>query len=86
MSKKPNFISMEGMVWNANNVLDHALDPKTNGVPRYLFSMCKGVLLISIAEVGLIFKGSVGTGVVMARNHKRWSAPSAVGLAGIGWG
>uniref|UniRef100_A0A6U6CC08 Ysc84 actin-binding domain-containing protein n=1 Tax=Odontella aurita TaxID=265563 RepID=A0A6U6CC08_9STRA len=75
------------MIWNANHVLDCALDPKTNGVPRDLFAQCAGIVLISVVEVGFIFSGNVGTGVIVARNEDgTWSAPSACGLGGIGFG
>jgi SH3 domain-containing YSC84-like protein 1 len=76
-----------GMMWNANHVLDQALDPKTNGVPRNLFKSCKGIVLISVVEAGFIFTGSVGTGLLLAKKaNGAWSAPSAIGLTGIGWG
>ena len=78
---------MEGMIWNANHVLDSALDPKTNGIPRDLFKQCKGIVLLSVIEAGFCFSGNVGTGVVMARAEDgSWSPPSAVGLAGVGFG
>ena len=78
---------MEGMIWNANHVLDSALDPKTNGVPRDLFKACKGIVLLSVIEAGFVFSGNVGTGVVMARAEDgTWSPPSAVGLAGVCFG
>ena len=78
---------MEGMIWNANHVLDSALDPKTNGIPRDLFKQCKGIVLLSVIEAGFCFSGNVGTGVVMARaDDGSWSPPSAVGLAGVGFG
>jgi len=78
---------MEGMIWNANHVLDTALDPKTPGVPRQILAHCKGIVLISVVEVGFIFSGSVGTGVILAQNDDGvWSPPSAVGLTGVGFG
>lgn len=86
-SSKPARTTMEGMIWNANHVLDSALDPKTNGIPRDLFKACKGVVLMSVIEAGFCFSGNVGTGVVMARAEDgTWSPPSAVGLAGVGFG
>ena len=75
----------EGMVWNANHVLDRALDPKTNGVPRKLFENCVGLILISIVEAGFIFSGNVGTGLLLAKQADgKWSAPSSIGLTGVG--
>jgi len=85
--KRPSRTTMEGMIWNANHVLDCALDPKTNGVPRDLFTQCAGIVLISVVEVGFIFSGNVGTGVIIARDQDgTWSPPSACGLGGVGFG
>ena len=37
--------------------------------------------------MGFIFTGRMGTGLVVARlPDGRWSAPSAIGPAGVGWG
>ena len=32
--KRPDRTTMEGMIWNANHVLDQALSPDTPGIPR----------------------------------------------------
>lgn len=38
-------------------------------------------------KVGFVFTGRVGTGLVVARlPDGRWSAPSAIATAGVGWG
>jgi lipid-binding SYLF domain-containing protein len=73
----------------ANHVLEQALAPGSNGVPKSLFSKdLKGIVLISVVEVGFIFSGNVGTGILMARDSgtNAWSPPCAVGLTGVGWG
>ena len=78
---------MEGMIWNANHMLDMMLDSKTPGVSRALFHNCKGLVLLSVVEAGLIFSGSLGTGVMLTQNNKgEWSAPSALALTGLGFG
>lgn len=78
---------MEGMIWNANHVLDQALSPDTPGIPRGMIKNCKGIILLSVVEAGFIFSGNVGTGVVIAHKYdETWSPPSAIGLGGIGWG
>jgi len=80
-------LSMEGMIWNADHVLQQALDPNTNGVPKELFAKCVGLLLISVVEVGFIFSGSVGTGILLKKNDDAsWSKPCAMALGGMGWG
>jgi lipid-binding SYLF domain-containing protein len=73
----------------ANHVLEQALAPENNGVPENLLNEdLKGIILISVVEVGFIFSGNVGTGIVMSRDSftPTWSTPCAVGLTGIGVG
>jgi len=88
---------MEGMLWNANHVLDSALDPKntakhpggkSGAIPKDLIERCHGIVLISVVEAGFIFSGSVGSGVLMAHYPEwgTWSSPSAVSLKGVGFG
>lgn len=46
-----------------------------------------GIILISVVEVGVIFSGNIGTGIVMRKYPDgTWSPPSACGLTGIGFG
>jgi len=87
--KAPKRITMPGMIWQANEVLKWAMDPKTGGLHPELFGpSLLGIAFISIVEAGFIFSGNVGTGIVMARDEEtgEWSPPSALGLTGIGWG
>lgn len=87
MSKRPKSTSMEGMIWNANHVLDTALSVRTNGIPKHLVHKCKGVVLLTVHEVGIVMSGSSGTGVVVAQTDPgNWSAPSAIGMQGAGMG
>jgi lipid-binding SYLF domain-containing protein len=84
---KPDPTTMEGMIYNANKVLDRALSPETNGVHCGLFQKTKGVVLISSVEAGFIFSDNVGTGILtVQRDNGKWIPPSALGLPGIGWG
>ena len=86
-NRRPDRTTMAGMIWNANHVLDQALSPDTNGIPRSLFQQCHGILLLSIVEAGFIFTGNVGTGIMLAKNSSGcWSPPCAMGMTGIGWG
>lgn len=76
-------------IHTANHVLEQALKPGSNGVPKGLFNEnLKGMILISVIEAGFIFSGNVGTGIFMTKQSdgKTWSPPCAVGLTGIGWG
>lgn len=76
----------------ANKVLDKATKATerkdATGIPKDLFEKCKGIVLISVLEVGFIFSGNVGTGIVLAKKDDgvSWSNPVACGLTGVGWG
>jgi lipid-binding SYLF domain-containing protein len=69
-------------------VLEWVMDPKTGGLHPKLFGpSLVGIAFINIVEVGFIFSGNVGTGIVLARKPDgTWSPPTAIGLTGIGWG
>ena len=66
--KRPDRTTMEGMIWNANHVLDQALSPDTAGIPRGMIKNCKGIILLSVVEAGFIFSGNVGTGVIIGKS------------------
>ena len=84
---RPDRTTLPGMIWNASHILDQALDPQCKGIPRQLLEGCKGVAIISVVEAGFIFSGHAGTGVLLARRQDgSWSPPSALGLAGVGFG
>lgn len=72
----------------ANTVLGWVMDPKTGGIHPQLFGpILKGICFINIVEVGFVFSGNIGTGILMSRKKDgSWSPPSAIGISGIGWG
>lgn len=71
----------------AHHVLEQALLPGSNAIPQNLFKACVGVVLISVVEVGFVFSGSIGTGILLKREgENKWSKPTACGLGGVGWG
>jgi lipid-binding SYLF domain-containing protein len=52
-----------------------------------LVDSCAGIAFLTMARGGLMFSGRIGTGLVIARMpNGDWSAPSALGAAGAGWG
>jgi len=85
--KRPARTSMEGMIWNGHHVLESAMSSRYNGVPKAFFQTAVGIALISVVEVGLIFSGNVGSGIIMRKKDDgSWSPPTACGLAGLGFG
>mmetsp|Transcript_22958 Transcript_22958/g.54473 ORF Transcript_22958/g.54473 Transcript_22958/m.54473 type:complete len:358 (+) Transcript_22958:1475-2548(+) len=87
---RPRRITMAGMIYDANRILEQAMDPKKDGLHPGLFDPdLLGIAFMTVWEAGLIFSGNVGTGIVLARNPmdpNSWSPPAAVGLSSVGAG
>ncbi len=47
---------------------------------------CKGLAIVSMSKAGLIISARGGSGVVIARDGKSWSAPSYIKMGGMGFG
>ncbi|RLN64011.1 hypothetical protein BBJ29_002395 [Phytophthora kernoviae] len=60
---------------------------KDQSIPLPLLTHAKGIAFLTVIKMGFVFTGRMGTGLVTARlPDGRWSAPSAIGTAGVGWG
>ncbi|KAI9913407.1 hypothetical protein PsorP6_005815 [Peronosclerospora sorghi] len=68
---------------------------KDQSIPIPLLTQARGIAVrnpdtstfLTVIKVGFMFTGRMGTGLVIARlTDGRWSAPSAIGTAGVGWG
>ncbi|KAL3922165.1 MAG: hypothetical protein SGILL_002350 [Bacillariaceae sp.] len=79
-------LSMEGYIFNANRVLEACLDPNTKEVPVELVEGCKGVVVMTMVQVGAIVTLQYGTGVMMKKTETGWSAPSSVSVGGTSFG
>jgi len=55
-------------------------------IPRHVLRNARGVAVMSVLKVGLVFSGKGGHGVVMARSEHGWSGPSFIATGGAGWG
>lgn len=56
-------------------------------IPEEVLRGAKGVAILSVLKGGFIFSGRIGSGLVVARlPNGEWSAPSAIGLGGAGFG
>ncbi len=79
--------TMEGLIWNANKVLDYAMRPGLRGVHSGQFRTCAGICILSSLQVGYVVSGSVGSGIFMKHNFDdSWSNPVAVGITTVGLG
>ncbi|XP_018604104.1 SH3 domain-containing YSC84-like protein 1 [Scleropages formosus] len=56
-------------------------------IPPHVIAKAQGLAIISVIKAGFMITARGGSGVVVARLHDgRWSAPSAIGIAGLGGG
>ena len=59
-------------------------------IPLDLLQAAQGLLFLTVFKAGLVVSGRIGTGLVIARlpgdGNQGWSAPCAMGTAGLGWG
>lgn len=55
-------------------------------IPREVLTHCKGLAVITVAKAGFIFSARGGLGVVIVKTANGWSAPSAIGMGGAGFG
>lgn len=72
----------------ANHVLEKALSPKINGMPKKLFEDCVGIVIMSTVQMGFLLSGTTGSGILMkkTKDSTGWSPPCAVGMSGLGFG
>ncbi|TDH66716.1 hypothetical protein CCR75_006576 [Bremia lactucae] len=60
---------------------------KDQSLPLPLLVRAKGIAFLTVIKMGFVFSGRFGSGLVIAKlPDGRWSAPSAIGTAGVGWG
>ncbi|XP_068612490.1 SH3 domain-containing YSC84-like protein 1 [Brachionichthys hirsutus] len=56
-------------------------------IPAHVIAKAEGLAIISVIKAGFMITARGGSGVVIARRaDRRWSAPSAIGIAGLGGG
>ncbi|KAL5535232.1 hypothetical protein ACEPAF_3326 [Sanghuangporus sanghuang] len=75
----------------AAKIFKSFVDRGNNGldgvVPRQVLEHAKGFAIFTVAKAGFLFSARAGSGVVIARlEDGSWSAPSAIGSAGLGVG
>ena len=55
-------------------------------IPPAITHAARGLAILTVTKAGFIGSVRGGTGIVIARTDKGWSAPSAIGTGGIGVG
>lgn len=72
------------ILWNFT--ADNAIEGEDT-IPRELLWGACGLVFLTFVKVGFFFTGRVGTGLIVSKlPDGRWSAPSAIGSTGLGWG
>lgn len=69
----------------AVTIRDFKRMPETS-IPYNVLKNAQGLVILNEVKGGFIFSGGVGSGLVVARLDKGWSAPSAIGTGSVGWG
>jgi lipid-binding SYLF domain-containing protein len=83
----PARASMEDDVAQAATVIERFGEMPEHGIPEAVLRDAKGLAILTVLKAGFIFSGQGGQGVVVSRLGKdRWSAPSAIGTGGAGFG
>ncbi|KAI6045176.1 hypothetical protein EDC04DRAFT_2889360 [Pisolithus marmoratus] len=75
----------------ASRIFGSFVDNKNNGldgiIPRSVLENAKGFAIFTVFKAGFLFSARAGTGIVIAKlGDGTWSAPSAIGCAGLGVG
>uniref|UniRef100_A0A3Q3EIJ2 SH3 and SYLF domain containing 1 n=1 Tax=Labrus bergylta TaxID=56723 RepID=A0A3Q3EIJ2_9LABR len=56
-------------------------------IPAHVIAKAEGLAIITVIKAGFMITARGGSGIVIARlADRRWSAPSAIGIAGLGGG
>ncbi|XP_052476004.1 SH3 domain-containing YSC84-like protein 1 isoform X2 [Carassius gibelio] len=56
-------------------------------IPAHVIAKAEGLAILSVFKAGFMITARGGSGIVIARlSDGRWSAPSAIGIAGLGGG
>ncbi|CAK4087197.1 unnamed protein product [Aphanomyces euteiches] len=87
---KEAITTMEGAIKYAVKTMQDFFDPnidKDRRIPVDLMQDAKGLAFLTVVKAGFVWTAKIGTGLVIARlPDGRWSAPSAIGTAGMGVG
>ncbi|KAF9333748.1 hypothetical protein BG006_003196 [Podila minutissima] len=83
---------LAGECKRASKILNAFIDPVAakgldNIIPPDILSKAKGLAIFTVIKAGFLFSGRAGAGIVVARlDDGTWSAPSAIGTGGMGFG
>jgi lipid-binding SYLF domain-containing protein len=84
----PLSFTLGSSIRQATRTVQHMMVAQTSdqSIPLDLLHHAQGLCFLTVVKAGLVISGKVGTGLVIAKNEGGWSAPSALGTVGVGWG
>ncbi|CAG8534983.1 4701_t:CDS:10 [Paraglomus occultum] len=92
MVNSPLPTDLAGECRKAAKILNSFIDPvEAKGpdkvIPPNILQKAKGFAIFTVIKAGFLFSGRAGSGLVVARlEDGSWSAPSAIGTGGMGFG
>ena len=78
--------SMEERIEKTIGILEQYGKAQGDSIPRQVFHEAKGLVVMWIIKAGFIVAGEGGDGLVVVRQGKKWSHPTAISAAGAGVG
>jgi lipid-binding SYLF domain-containing protein len=79
--------SIRQAAYTVQYMCGQGLSESDQSIPLDLIQQAQGLCFLTVMKAGLVVSGKLGTGVVIARKGDgSWSAPSALGTVGVGWG
>jgi lipid-binding SYLF domain-containing protein len=70
----------------AVSILERFQEIPEKSIPPSVLKGSRGLAILTVTKVGFIVSGRGGTGIVISRTEDGWSAPSAIGTGGAGFG
>ncbi|KAF0436576.1 DUF500-domain-containing protein [Gigaspora margarita] len=92
MVNSPLPTDLAGECRKAAKILNSFIDPiaakgPDKVIPPTILQKAKGFAIFTVIKAGFVFSGRAGSGLVIARlDDGSWSAPSAIGTGGMGFG
>ena len=77
---------MQEDVDQAVSILERFQEIPEKSIPPSVLKGARGLAILTVTKAGFIFSGRGGTGIVISRTENGWSAPSAIGTGGAGFG
>jgi len=79
-------VAMQQDIDQATSVIERFQAIPEEAFPPAVLKAAKGLAILTVTKGGFVVSGRGGSGVVVARLDKGWSAPSAIGTGGAGFG